>query len=353
MYEDELRIAELAVQRACILTERVLTSIDDDDSMEKADQTPVTVGDLGAQALIISALHHHFPQDTFTGEESASALRENPKLAERVWQLVSSTHLEDAESESLLASPKSLEEMLDLLDLGLGPGGREGRVWVLDPIDGTLTFMKGGQYAVCLCLVENGEQRVGVLGCPKLSLEAGKISETTIPRDGGYGYLVSAVRGQGVFLRRLSSAGLQQRERVEAPVVADENDLQIIECIATTSMDVEKHRLVAEKLGVSWPGTELWSTQMKYIALAIGGHDFWLRIPKHDWHRTCVWDHAGGQLIYEELGGKVTDIYGKDIDFGAGRRCHNNFGNVAAPAAIHGRVLEAVKEVLGGVHPPA
>jgi len=349
MYQKELKIAELAVQRASLFTEKVLSSVDKVDAMDKVDQTPVTVGDLGAQALIISAIHHHFPQDTFVGEESASLLRENQILAERVWQLVSSTHLEDIESESLLVKPKSLEEMLDIIDLGLGSGGREGRVWILDPIDGTLTFMRGQQYAVCLCLVQNGEQKVGILGCPKMSLEDGKISETTIPTNGN-GYLVSAVKGQGALLRRLSSAQLQPSWRPHSRIIENRSELQIVDCVAGRSMDQEKHRLVAEKLGVHWPGTELWSTQLKYIALAVGGHDLLIRIPKNEGHRTAVWDHAGGHLIYEEMGGKVTDIYGKDIDFGAGRRCYNNFGNIAAPPAIHGDVLNAVKEILGGVH---
>jgi 3'(2'), 5'-bisphosphate nucleotidase len=36
----------------------------------------------------------------------------------------------------------------------------------------------------------------------------------------------------------------------------------------------------------------------------------------------CVisWDHAGGVLIYEEAGGKVTDLDGKAIDFSTGRK---------------------------------
>lgn len=32
------------------------------------------------------------------------------------------------------------------------------------------------------------------------------------------------------------------------------------------------------------------------------------------------WDHAGGVLIYEEAGGKVTDLDGKAIDFTTGRK---------------------------------
>lgn len=45
-------------------------------------------------------------------------------------------------------------------------GGRTGRFWVLDPVDGTLGFVRGDQYAVALALIEDGEVVLGVLGCP-------------------------------------------------------------------------------------------------------------------------------------------------------------------------------------------
>ncbi|KIW03605.1 3'(2'),5'-bisphosphate nucleotidase [Verruconis gallopava] len=344
MYEKELRLAELAVQRATLFTLKVLSSFSKDDALDKPDNTPVTIGDLGAQALIISALHAAFPGDKFVAEESASFLREDAELAQKVWQMITEVALEDADSEKLLAKPSSLEAMLDIIDLGCGSGGQD-RIWVLDPIDGTKTFMKSQQYAVCLCLVVHGEQKVGVLGCPKLCLETSKISETTVPRNGN-GYLVSAVKGQGATLRPLSSAGLQPARPAPAIVHPAEKKPELVDCVASTSMNAEKHREIAEHLGIDWPGTEIWSTQMKYIALAVGGHDLWIRIPQKPSHRTAVWDHAGGHLIYEEVGGKVTDIYGKKIDFGAGRRCENNFGNIAAAPALHSQVLAVVRKLI-------
>lgn len=349
-YHKELQIAELAVQKAALLTKVVLASVDK-CTLEKEDQTPVTTADLGAQALIISALHGAFPNDSFLGEESAKLLRENARLSKSAWLLVSSTHLQDKDSEELLASPKSEEEMLDLIDLGgNGQGGRHGRVWILDPIDGTLAYMRNQQYAVCLCLIVDGEQAVGVLACPNMSLDSGRISEDSIAKEGN-GYLLSAVRSQGSFIRPLTWGKLNQPSpvKLERPTPALK-DLLIVESLANTSMNHEKHKRVAEKLGARWPGTDLWSLQIKYVALAVGGHDAVIRIPKKDWHRTCVWDHAGGHLIYEEAGGKVTDMNGKKIDFGAGRRCYNNIGNVLAPLSVHEDILKVVREVIAETH---
>src|SRR6478735_9081125 len=59
-YASELKIAELAVQRAAILTKRVFHE-KAKGTVDKNDKSPVTIGDFGAQALIIAALRHSFP----------------------------------------------------------------------------------------------------------------------------------------------------------------------------------------------------------------------------------------------------------------------------------------------------
>ena len=184
-YTAELRLALRAVHSASLITKSVLRSLSNNVSAEtKADDSPVTIADFAAQAILISALHAVYPQDSFLGEESADALRQNEQLADRVWSLVlqakEEAHAGESEKggaqnvrgEAGLAFPKSKEEMFEHIDRG-GKGevtGR-GRVWVMDPIDGTATFMQGQQYAVCLCLLVNGEQQVGVIGCPNLAFD--------------------------------------------------------------------------------------------------------------------------------------------------------------------------------------
>ena len=74
-YTKELHIALLAVQRATLLTKSVFHS-HAKGTLDKADASPVTIGDFGAQALIISALQHNFPNDEIVAEEEAKDLRE-------------------------------------------------------------------------------------------------------------------------------------------------------------------------------------------------------------------------------------------------------------------------------------
>lgn len=57
-------------------------------------------------------------------------------------------------------------EVLEAISHCNSTGGPTGRFWALDPVDGTLGFVRGDQYAVALALIEDGEVVLGVLGCP-------------------------------------------------------------------------------------------------------------------------------------------------------------------------------------------
>lgn len=46
---------------------------------------------------------------------------------------------------------------------------RCARFWVVDPIDGTLGYIQGGQYACCVGLIQDGQVVISCLGCPRLS----------------------------------------------------------------------------------------------------------------------------------------------------------------------------------------
>jgi 3'(2'), 5'-bisphosphate nucleotidase len=346
-FSHERLIAELAVQRASIASKEVFLAINKGE-FSKTDSTPVTIADFAAQTLLISAIHNAFPSDKFVGEEDADALRKDSSLRQSVWELVSSTHLDDKESEAMLASPLSIEDMLEVIDLGgRGVGGREGRVWMLDPVDGTASFLRGGQYAISLALVIDGKEIVGVLGCPNLSLKTGRVHETSVDKE-GLGLMLSAVRGEGAIIRPIGRGGLQPARKIprlrDGPM--DLKDLHFVDYTLSELWWHEKVRQIADRVGAAYPGTEVWSSHMRYVALIIGGGDIQVRIPLKKNKVAYVWDHAGTQLIFTEVGGKITDLDGKKIDFGAGRELGNNWGVIAANKGVHARILKIATEML-------
>ncbi|KAI9927377.1 hypothetical protein AWENTII_006179 [Aspergillus wentii] len=344
-YSAELQIASLAVQRASVVTKTVLAEVDK-GSTNKDDDSPVTIADFASQAILISAIRHNFPDDKFLGEESASALRGNPALAERVWKLITSTKLNHDESEMLVAAPTSIDEMLDFIDIGGDQNeSASGRIWFLDPIDGTATFIRGQQYAVSVSLVVDGEQKVGVVGYPNLQFQSTYVEEALVDKD-GYGLMLSAVKGYGAYKRQMTKASLQPPQKIlKARKDLDIEDISFTESLESPWISVKKHSAVREKLGTRKQLANLWSMQVKYAALTIGAADAMIRIPRDKEYRPYAWDHAGGMLIFEESGGKITDLSGKPFNYGKGRKLSDNLGLVATSPEIHSQIRAVANQV--------
>jgi 3'(2'), 5'-bisphosphate nucleotidase len=216
----------------------------------------------------------------------------------------------------------------------------------MDPIDGTATFLKGEQYAVSLALVEDGKEVVGVLGCANLKPVDDTVAESTIDKD-GLGLMLTAVRGQGTTIRKMDFSGLQPAQPLDSVAKASSPaEAQIINYSSGSTSRHDLIRKLASSFGAKFPNIELYSSHIRYAALLVGGGDFQLRIPSSDDVVMHIWDHAGAQLILTEAGGKVTDLDGKDMDFGAGRDLSRNNGLLAARQGIHAAVLESMKKIL-------
>ncbi len=347
-YEKELHLATLAVQRATILTHGVFHE-KAKGTLSKDDKSPVTIGDFGAQALIISAIHHVFPKDEIVGEEEASSLRENTSLSEQIWELVRETRLTDANAETEVGGAvESKEAMLKAIDAGQSAGGPKGRIWALDPIDGTKGFLRGGQYAVCLALIEDGDVKVGVLGCPNLPVDDAAQLSAEVENDGGgsRGVLFAAVKGSGATSRPLGRGLLEESQPILMKEVKDITQASFCESVEAGHSSHGDQAAIAKKLGISKESVRM-DSQAKYGSIARGAGDLYLRLPVRKDYVEKIWDHAAGDLIVREAGGLVTDAEGRTLDFGRGRTLQGNKGVVAAPAGVHGVVLEIVKEVLG------
>ena len=348
-YAKELEIAELAVQRAALLTKRVFHE-KAKGTVSKDDKSPVTIGDFGAQALIISALKANFPEDEIVAEEEAAELRTNEALRDTIWDLVKTTQLSDPEAESLLGGAIADEEsMLNLIDQGSSKGGAAGRIWTIDPIDGTLGFLRGGQYAVCLGLMVDGEVRVGVLGCPNLPVDdAAPLSgsmESGQSDEGGRGVLFSAVLGEGASSRPLTMGELAPKKPISMRPLTDMGAATFCESVEAGHSNQGESAQIAQKLGITSPSVRM-DSQAKYGSIARGAGDIYLRLPTSKTYQEKIWDHAAGDIIVREAGGQVTDIYGNRLDFSKGRTLAANKGVVAAPKALQDQVIDAVKTVL-------
>ena len=270
-YEKELHIAQLAVQRATLLTQRVFHE-KAKGTLSKDDKSPVTIGDFGAQALIIHAIKSNFPKDEIVGEEEASSLRENKNLSRQIWDLVQTAKLEDPASErDLGGSVESEEQMLQAIDQGNSAGGPHGRIWALDPIDGTKGFLRGGQYAVCLALIEDGSVKVGVLGCPNLPIDnAAPLSADVGDSSGsGRGVLFAAIAGHGATSRPLGHGALQPSQEIHMRSVPDITHATFCESVEAAHSSHGDQAAIARKLGITRESVRM-DSQAKYGSIARG-----------------------------------------------------------------------------------
>ncbi|KJR87614.1 3'(2'), 5'-bisphosphate nucleotidase [Sporothrix schenckii 1099-18] len=345
-YAKERHVAELAVLRAALVTKRMQFTVNE---ISKYDNSPVTIADFAAQALLIKALHDSFPDDKFLGEENAAVLRSDEALSREIYDLVlSAADIADLSTGEAVTLPKpqSVEEMWDLIDLGgCGVGSKSERFWVMDPVDGTAAFLKGQQYAVSLALIENGKEVVGVLGCPNISAEMSQISEANVDTD-GLGIMLTAVRSCGATIRTMTPSGLRDAIPLDILTASSLQRLHIVDCAAATTHRHDVIAQLADIFQVEFPCTEVWSSHIRYAALIVGGGDVQFLVPTSPATKMYIWDHAGAQLIFTELGGKVTDLDGKEMDFGAGRDLSKNRGLIAAKRDIHHTMLTEMTRIL-------
>ncbi len=326
-YEKEKEIAIEAVQRAAKLCQQVRRDIP--QAMTKDDKSPVTVADYGSQAVICQALGEAFPDDSIVGEEDAAQLRQ-PSLADTLSKITKYV--------SLVVNNTTQEKVTQWIDLGNGKVG--DRYWTLDPIDGTKGFLRQDQYAIALALIEKGEVKLGILGCPALTLPI-------LP--GEMGLIFVAVRGEGTTthpLRPLPGGGWGW---VPHPIkVVSSNDganFCFVESVEASHGDQSRQKAVAEAIGITADSVRV-DSQAKYGIVAAGQAALYLRLPspKAPNYRENIWDHAAGSIVVEEAGGRVTDMYGKPLDFATGTKMVDNRGIVVSNGLIHDTVLAALQD---------
>lgn len=352
-YRAELLVAIGAVQEAVAISRAVL-SVADRGVIEKDDLSPVTVADFAIQALLTATIHHAFPNDRFVGEETAADLRSNPVLLDRVWDLLQTITADDDVARGCRAPETKHQacEMIDWCGQGLPTaslGGSE-RVWVFDPIDGTKTFVRGEAYAVNVALLEGGRQVLSVVACPTISPEAtAPVANDTVDPT-GRGCILFAVKDFGAYVRPLpgsvSNVEAQRLPRHAAAATMPEH-LRSVSCFNLLDSGVDGvHKKITEKLGVPFPGCDLlgWVPRWAVLALGLANTTVWVYKSRERYAK--IWDHAGAILLFEEVGGKVTDVDGQEIDWTAGRKLKSNHGFVAAPPSLHGLVLRTVHETL-------
>jgi 3'(2'), 5'-bisphosphate nucleotidase len=291
-------------------------------TLTKGDQSPVTIADFAAQAVVCAELNDRLGAIAMIGEEDPNDLLspEASDLLDAVTALVR-TQRGDAVGAG---------SVLDWISVGASAGASD-RYWTLDPIDGTKGFLRGDQYAIALGLIDDGEVILGVLGCPNL-----------VNPDGSVGAIFAAT--DGVAQAWYGDAAVPLAVTVAAPATLAE--ARLCESVESGHSNQDQSAQIAERLGITAEPYRI-DSQCKYGAVARGDASIYLRLPTRADYQEKIWDHAAGKFVVEQAGGVVTDVTGAPLDFSHGSTLAANSGVVATDGRFHDQVIEAVQSVLG------
>lgn len=311
-FEKELLVATQAVRKASLLTKRIQAQViahKDSTTITKSDNSPVTVGDYAAQTIIINAIKANFPNDEIVGEESSDGLEnsfvseilreinENDKIFHERYEGTDQCSLSNKEFPL-----STIQDVKTVIDFGNSKGGNKGRIWCLDPIDGTKGFLRGEQFAVCLGLIIDGVPKVGVIGCPNLRLQ--EYGSQDIGDHKSFGYLFRAVKGFGSYYAPAADVISEDPSlwiKIHARDLKTTSEMISLEGVEKSHSSHDEQSQIKKALNVS-KSLHL-DSQVKYCLLALGLGDLYLRLPIKLDYQEKIWDHAAGNVILLEAGG--------------------------------------------------
>lgn len=262
-YEPERRVAEDAARAAAAFIREHAGTVSERDVRSKTVHDLVTFVDEGAQQIVVARLAAAFPDDAVVAEE--------------------------------------------------GPGGadvpRQGRVWIVDPLDGTTNFTRGvPPYAVSVGLHVDAVGTVGVV------------------LDVSSGELFAATRGEGLTLNG-EPARVSETDSLDAALLATgfpfrdygyvEGYLTSFERAIRATRGVRRHGAAAVDLA--------WTAAGRFDGYFEAG--------------LAPWDVAAGLVLVEAAGGTVTGLW-DDADpvrsggiVASNGRLHSEICGLARPLA--------------------
>ncbi|XP_057539642.1 PAP-specific phosphatase HAL2-like [Amaranthus tricolor] len=361
-FSKELDVAVRIVHLACALCQRVQRSLkptNADQVKSKDDDSLVTVADYSVQAVVSWILSESFGSESVSivAEEDAQMLAKS-ELLQPVVETVNASLLEAPRfGLKLLGIPLGLNQVIEAIGRCNSSGGPKGRHWVLDPVDGTLGFVRGNQYAVALALIDEGRVVLGVLGCPNYPVKKGLVNHhhqvtsensSASPDMWEKGCVMYAMRGTGkawmqpLVYGDLKVDSFKHARSIQVSTIEDPSLSTFCEPVEKANTSHSFTEGVAHTVGLRKKPLRVYS-MVKYAAIARGDAEIYMRFARAG-YKEKIWDHAAGVLIVQEAGGVVTDAGGRPLDFSRGIYLEGlDRGIIACSGAVlHEKIIGAV-----------
>jgi len=192
---------------------------------------------------------------------------------------------------------------------------RAARTWIIDPIDGTAGFIKHeDDFAVQIGLIDNGKPVVGVVHLP------------------AFGITYEAALGSGAFM-----IANGERDPLAVREVSDPSEMRV--ALSRNHFSPRMNILLDHFHFAS--NVRRGSVGLKMGLIAAQESDVYIHLSS----RTKLWDTCAPQIILEEAGGILTDIYGDALVYDTPELSNLN-GIVACGSAGHARIIDGLRPLL-------
>jgi len=189
------------------------------------------------------------------------------------------------------------------------------RVWIVDPIDGTAGFVqKDGDFAVHIGLAEDGEPIVGIVYLPNFDI------------------MYSAAKGQGAFVSKSGEINKLQ--------VSSKESFEEMRIAVTRHHWSKKMNRVIKEFRFS-EMCRRGSVGLKIGLITERKCDIYIHLGS----RTKLWDTCAPQIILEEAGGRLTDIFGLRMRYDI-EDLQNHNGILATNGVSHDEAVKRMKPLL-------
>lgn len=189
------------------------------------------------------------------------------------------------------------------------------RVWIIDPIDGTSGFIKkDGDFAVQIGLAVDGEPVAGVVLLPF------------------HEAVYFASKGGGAF-RNVGGQTVQLR-------TSEISDYSLMQMAVSRNHRSPKINTILSEFGVKGE-MQRGSVGLKIGLIAEQTCDIYVHLSP----RTKLWDTCAPQIILEEAGGRLTDLWGTTYRYDVSD-VQNWGGIVASNGTIHDETIERLRPLL-------
>ena len=193
---------------------------------------------------------------------------------------------------------------------------KKRRVWMIDPLDGTTGFINGnGDFAVQIGLSEDGDCVLGVVYQP-----VNKV-------------LYRAVLGQGSWIER---PGVE----AERARVSSQTEIHAMRLAASRSHRSKRMDRVVKALQVR-EEIRRGSVGVKVGLIVERQCDLYVHLSP----RTKQWDTCAPEIILQEAGGRITDLFGAPLRYNS-PEVQNRNGLVASNGAAHDEIIGALAPLL-------